>query len=406
MEKEFKYLLALSYANKDEEQYQIATKAAEELGNIFQDEFFWDRRNEEELSRAEEFEEKLRKLFRSAKYAVILWSDNYINAPFSQVELEEIYRKERAEKKCCYYIIDIGKNITDKKYHSQLDVHKENWEEDLKNIIHNRIKRNIIEETINTAQEDFGVYVQTLKRGSNLAYWHKDYNWNLFALQHLGEDGKEIPNISLWEKTWGYIEKDFEWIMKKLDKNGEKTLRICLNCHLSIAFMLGYIYGDIEQKPSGKKLQLYSGKQITSFDFSGCTERSKKIELPVTVHTENAEENGDVVYIISYMRTEDSRILQKVESFLEKESIAYSKVYLVQKEAEIYKPSDLLDIAESISDHIFQEAKISGRTIHLFMRTTAPLAFLLGGKSDLWGHIQLYDFSQSRDSYATSLKKI
>ena len=59
MEKEFKYLLALSYANKDEEQYQIATKAAAELENIFQDKFFWDRKNEEELSRAEEFKEKI-----------------------------------------------------------------------------------------------------------------------------------------------------------------------------------------------------------------------------------------------------------------------------------------------------------------------------------------------------------
>lgn len=58
-----------------------------------------------------------------------------------------------------------------------------------------------------------------------------------------------------------------------------------------------------------------------------------------------------------------------------------------------------MNIAEFISDHIFQKAKIPGQTIHLFMRTMAPFAFLLGGKSDFWGHVQLYDFFQNRGTY-------
>ena len=283
MKKEYEHWVALSYANKDEEKYQIATKAAAELESIFQDGFFWDRKNVEELSKAEDFKEKLRKLFGSAKYAVILWSDNYIQAPFAQVELEKIYEKERENEECCYYIIDIGGDITDTKYHNQLDIHKEGWEKELKDIIHNRIKKNILKDTIASAKEkeDYGIYVQTLKRESNLAQWHKDYDWNLFALQYVGKDGKEIANTVLWGKTWDYIEDNFKSIMEVLPQNGEKTLRICLNCHLSIAFMLGYRYGDMEKKPFKKNLQLYSGNQVTPFDFRGCTGKYKKEKLPV-----------------------------------------------------------------------------------------------------------------------------
>lgn len=408
MKKEYEHWVALSYANKDEEKYQIATKAAAELESIFQDGFFWDRKNVEELSKAEDFKEKLRKLFGSAKYAVILWSDNYIQAPFAQVELEKIYEKERENEECCYYIIDIGGDITDTKYHNQLDIHKEGWEKELKDIIHNRIKKNILKDTIASAKEkeDYGVYVQTLKRESNLAQWHKDYDWNLFALQYVGKDGKEIANTVLWGKTWDYIEDNFKSIMEVLPQNGQKTLRICLNCHLSIAFMLGYRYGDMEKRPFKKNLQLYSGNQVTPFDFRGCTEKYKKEKPPVEIYSENSGEKGDVIYIISLTNKANPGILKEVKLFLEKESIVYSKVYLLQQELEIHNPSELMNIAEFISDHIFQKAKIPGQTIHLFMRTMAPLAFLLGGKSDFWGHVQLYDFFQNRGTYGASLKKI
>lgn len=82
----------------------------------------------------------------------------------------------------------------------------------------------------------------------------------------------------------------------------------------------------------------------------------------------------------------------------------YSKIYLFQSKSEIKDAEELEDKAAYINKKM-QEYRSSGNTVHLFLDTLAPLAFLLGGKRTFPGEVKLYEYIAEREEYVASLNR-
>lgn len=417
MKKEQEHEIALSYAHKDE---KIAEMIKEELENIFAGSFFMDSVKPEELSNASIFKEKLKDIFQRSNYAIILYSEGYKEGTFTGVEKESILKKEEEETESHFFIINVDDckipegEILHNRTYMALKVQgseENNIREQIYDIVHNKIKKFIVKQSINEKkkQGEYSLNVQTLFENSNLAQWRMDYDWNLLGHAFIGEDGRKVKEgigeENTWEVFWDYIKKEFNWIKAGLSQEKDTVRRIHLNCHLSIAYKLGQIYGDLRQASGNRNLVLLSSNRVGDNIFT----LNKKIpekepEEFCQQYEGNNSESTDIVCIIAITPQERKNILETVKNFLKQQGQEYSKICFFQKNMEIEDADTLEILAEYLRKKMENCIGGSAGKIHLFPNTAAPLMFVLGARTIFPGEVQLYEYQPKKNSYEKSLK--
>lgn len=406
------YEIALSYAHDD---IKIAELVGEELKNIFSDSFFMDKHDPSVLANADDFTEKLRKIFRNANYAVILNSERYINGEFTKVECNAIIGKAR-EKDDYSHIFII--NINDykvperlsKSTYVSLEVPENKYSKSLAKqinyIVHKVIKENIIKKTVYETKKstEYSFNIQTLQNGSNPFKWKEDYDWNLLGIAYIKEDGKRIKDSSSWDEFWGYINNEFDLVKDNLDKLPDAVFKLRFNCHLSIAYKLGEIYGDLYQMTEKRNLILMGS--IKEKDICFNFERETKYEIPEDFCIEysgNDLGNSDIVCILSIKQEENKQVLERVKEFLDRSKIGYSKICLFQKKIVIEDVNTLEGMGQYLRERMKELRTGSKCRIHLFADTSAALMFVLAAKTNFPGIVKLYEYIPAIDSYEFSL---
>lgn len=419
------YEIALSYARKDS---RIEKIVEEELEKVFTGGVFTDMLRSEELANAGQIKEKLQNIFRQARYSVILYSKNYYEGNFTLTELEAIRSCVEAEKESHFFILKIndGQRLPDKLHgctYIDLNVPESSKEDgnseskkyvkdleevtnEIRDKIHNQIKKFMIEQTIieKSEKKEFSLNVHTTFWPGNEANWKMDYDWNLLGTAFIEERGRSIKKETTWQDFWMYLEKDFLWIKKNLNREPDFLFKIHFNCHLSIAYKLGQIYGDLGQVSGNRNLVLMSSNGISGCEFP--LEKEIHYMLPEDFCQEyegNNSKSTDIACIISIKLREEKSILNTVRDFLDGQGLDYCKIYLFQKKMSIDNADTLENMAEYLREKMKECRTGSKCKIHLFPDTTAPLMFALGARTIFPGEIQLYEYNQKEDSYTRSL---
>lgn len=407
----FRYELALSYAHKDE---PVAAMISEEFKNIFQNTFFKDTIHSHELTSAADFKKRLCHLFNVSHYAAILYSPNYQNGKFAQVELKaitELYEedanprfiiinindtpvKERALKGLTYIPLPLeGKTASEKK-------------KLIKEIIHKQIKKHIIRQTLTDFGDSYKISVRTLFAEGNSPIWEPQYNWNLFTTEFINAESRKLKSEYTWNDLWEYVKTDFAEIYNKLKIMPFYHCTLNLNCHLSIAYKLGLMYGDLSL-PEHRHLTLKSGKGQADFSFTA--ERACTFEENVFSRSESSGNDSfadSIICIVSLTSRNAYGLTETVRKSIELNQIKYKKIFSFSAAIKIGNAKELEQIAECLADQLAAaRADSCADKIHLFLRAPAALAFVLGNKKIFPGNIILYEYDQYLDSYAKSLER-
>jgi len=410
------YEIALSYAHKDKD---IADMVGKELEDIFAGGFFMDELRPEELANADPFRQKLRNIFERSAYAVILYSENYRKGQFTTVEMEKILEKEErgSESRCFIINIDDCRGIDEQMHNCTymvLEVHSpetgddavdlDKVQEQVYDIVHHRMKKcmmmQAIEKRIRGKKGACALRVQTLCANGNTFCWDQKYDWNILAKKYVDQDGRKLA----WQDCWQYIEKEFMVIKTALNGLTDVKWRIHFNCHLSIAFKLGQIYGDLGQASGNRNLILVSSNRMQNTEFVLNREMHiQQVSDFCQICDGNSEETADIVCIISIKLREKSPILDTVRQFMERQGKKYCKICLFQKEMSINDADTLESMAAYLRQKIISSRPGSDCKVHLFPDTTAPLMFALGARSVFPGTIQLYEYNPKGDTYEESL---
>lgn len=413
-----KYKIALSYAHKDKD---IADIVKKELENIFSGGFFMDELRPEELANADPFREKLENIFHRSEYAVILYSENYRKGQFTSTEMKKILKmaEERDDVRffiiniddcrgidkdmsgCTYIVLNTNSSAADE-VHPKPDV-----QEQLHDIVHNKIKKHIIMKTVEEKkrEEEYSVRIQTLSANGNSFLWKMEYDWNLLGKAFIDEEnGRKVKKETSWADLWKYVKTDFLMIKDELSKEPDVKRRIYLNCHLSIAYKLGQIYGDLRRASGNRNLFLESSNRDSDTVF----ELSREMhDTPVEDFCQNYEgnccESADNVCIVSIKPKIQGNILETVKYFLEIQGKKYHKIYLFQKEMLIGDADSLENMAEYLRSKMAGYQNKSNCRIHLFPDTMAPLMFALGARTIFPGVVQLYEYYPGENTYTESL---
>ena len=412
----FKYELALSYAHKDE---PVAAMISEEFQNIFQDRFFKDTIHPHELSSATNFKNRLRHLFSISHYAVILYSPNYQNGEFAQVELKAITELYGGDVNPRFFIINIDDTTIKEESLNELTYillplkrkTEAEIKERIKEIVHKQIKKYIIQETVSDFGDSYGISIRTLFAEGNTPIWEPQYNWNLFTTEFINTESRKLKSKYTWKDLWDSVKADFNTIYERLKilKSSIKCT-INLNCHLSIAFKLGLLYGQLNSPFSQyRNLVVVSGKGHR-FTFS-----ESRIPTPGgTSAFLKEEKNGNdpradsiVCTVSASLNGRNLSALWKTqEKTIEESNIACKKRFLFHRKGDIENADLLEQIVDSLAEQL-----IAVRTdecvdnIHLFLDTPAALAFVLGNHKVFPGRIILYEYEQNPDCYYQSLER-
>ena len=417
----FDYELALSYAHKDED---IAAIISEELENIFQDKFFKDSIRQHELAEASDFKNKLRSIFDGAHYAVILYSPNYQKGEFTQVELKKIIDLCSSKADRRFFIINIndtspeGTPISELTYNlitlpgklSSLTAEEQRTRDLVfKEIVHARIKKYIIQCTVDNSADSYGISVRTLFAEGNSPTWDTEYNWNLFATKFIDTKGRKLKPEYSWIDLWDYVKTDFNTIYEQISKQ-QIRCEINLNCHLSIAFKLGLLYGQLNSPFSkSRNLMLKSGKGCCfSFSENYIYATDESTALAKEERDGNAPQADSIICTVSVSlngRNPDALWFAQEKS-IESNNIICKKRFLFYKQVDIQNADMLEQIANSLEEQL-TAARVDERAdnIHLFLDTPAALAFVLGNRKVFPGRIILYEYDQDSDSYYKSLER-
>lgn len=416
------YEIALSYAHKDKD---IADMIGNELKDIFADGFFMDELCPEELANADPFREKLMDIFERSNYAVILYSENYRDGMFTSVEMKKILEKEEKKRNSRCFIIniddcsDIEKQMQNCTYivlqthDSETGGQTVDWskvQEKIHKIVQDQIKKCMMIHTVEKKmrQRNKGTYslrIQSMCPKGNEFRWDKECDWNILGKKFIDpEDGKRLKWNTSWQDYWNNIKKEFEEIKTNLGSMPELKRRIYLNCHLSIAYKLGQIYGDLRQASGNRNLILVSSNrtQNTEFVFNS-TIHDKRIEDFYNESDGNNKNAADIVCILSIKPREQGNILDTVKQYLERQGKEYCKICLFQQKMEISDADTLESMAEYLRERIMKARTGSDCKVHLFPDTTAPLMFALGARSVFPGTVQLYEYIYLKDTYEESL---
>lgn len=415
------YEAALSYAHDD---YAVARVLGNELRNVFADQFFMDEFHPEDLAKADSFEETLQNIFQKANTVIILYSENYREGKFTLVELKAILERANCEKEFQWFIININDCDTSKiflgdKTYMPLTIKADNEEwivdrdvrRQIYDNVHKRIKGNVIERSIEKRKdaEKYSLNIHTTFAPGNPGKWKKDYDWNLLAAAYVKEDSRKLKRGASWKKLWDYVENEFLCIKENLEPDIKR--RIHLNCHLSIAYKLGQIYGDLEQGSGNRNLELLSSHGKISFDFAPDQEVHSDLEIEDFCEEieGNNSESKDLICIISIKKTGQQDILETVKEFLKKQGQEYRKICLFKKKMSIEDTESLEKMAVYLRERINtcreESGLISGYTIHIFPDTLAALMFVLGARAIVSGKIKLYEYDMDENSYEMSLTK-
>ncbi len=424
------YGIALSYARKDSEIEKIMEK---ELEQVFTGGVFTDMLRKEKLANTSQLKEKLQSIFQEAEYSIILYSKNYYKGKFTRVEMEAINNCAEPGKEPHSFIVKIdgskkipkewrgrtyiklrmpnsfkkGKAFARRKYAEDLD----NLTRQIRDIIHNRIKKFMIEQKIQESRDkrEFSLNIHTTFGPGNGANWRMDYDWNLLGTGYIEENGRKIKQGTTWQDFWPYLEKDFIWIREELRKGSDACFKICLNCQLSVAYKLGHAYGDLSQGSGNRNLVLTSSNRVSEIEFPLAKEiRYTLPEDFCRVYEGNDTDSTNIACIISIKFRKNERIVETVKEFFDREKMSYSKIYLFQKEAIIERADDLENLAEYMREtmeNCRKGNKDNKGVIHLFPDTMAPLMFVLGARTIIPGKICLYEYDPDQDTYEMSLTK-
>lgn len=411
MDKKYEYEIALSYANGNDELSEIISH---ELDCTFDKAFFKDKLRMDELSMADPFGSTLRSIFQNSRFSLVLYTKEYKKGQFAPIELKEIIKKAEEEKSNNFFIIKADDSPVEEKelqdaYYITLNLchfkTKEEVQQKIEEIVHKNIKPCMIKRSIQDKKKDkqYKLNIHTVYDNGNNAQWLKDYDWNILAKKYI--DKREIKESYTWENLWNSIKTDFNIIKEELEKEKKTTRVIHFNCHLSIAYKLGQIYGNLNQPSTNRNLQLLSSNGKIRFVFG--KERETREERDFCKKYPGNDMMGtDIVCIISIKKPKNEQILEEVKAFLDNKNQKYHSIYLFQDERYINSTEEL----ESLTDYIYNKmlsARIHGKNylFHLFLDTITPLVFVLGGRRPFSGEVQLYEYLENKATYKKSLTR-
>lgn len=406
-----KYELALSYANDNHELSEIISN---ELDATFDKAFFKDTLRVDELSVADPFGATLRNIFRNSRFSLILYTEEYKKGQFAPMELREIIKKAEEENSNNFFIIKaddspVEEEMLQDAYYITLNPDhfktKEEVRERAEEIVQENIKTCMIKRSIQNKKEanKYQLNIHTVYDNGNNVQWLQEYDWNILAKKYV--DRRDIKASYTWEDLWNHIHTDFNIIKEELEKEKETTRVIHFNCHLSIAYKLGQIYGNLDHPSANRNLKLLSSNGRITFDFVKEREKGKENDF-CKKYSGNDMMGSDIICIVSIKKPKNDQILKEVKAFLDQENQKYHSIYLFQEERYINSTDEL----ENLVDYIYTKmlsAHIPGRKsmFHLFLDTITPLAFVLGGRRPFSGEVQLYEYLENIPTYKKSLTR-
>ena len=406
-----KYEIALSYANGNDELSDIISY---ELDCTFDKAFFKDKLRMDELSLADPLGPTLRSIFKNSRFSLVLYTKEYKKGQFAPVELREIIKKAEEERENNFFIIKaddspIEETQLQDAYYISLNPNlfktKEDVQKKVEEIVQKNIKTCMIKRSIKDKKENnkYKLNIHTIYDNGNNVQWLRNYDWNIIAKKYV--EKREVKEPYTWEDFWHSISLDFNIIKEELEREKETTRVIHFNCHLSLAYKLGQIYGNLNQPSTNRNLQLLSSNGKIKFVFA--KERVARDEKDFCEdYSGNDMMGSDIICIVSIKYPKNEQILDEVKAFLDNENQKYNSIYLFQDERYINSTEEL----ESLADYIYNKmlsSRIHGRNcrFHLFLDTITPLAFVLGGRRPFPGEVQLYEYLENKATYKNSLTR-
>lgn len=387
----YKYEMAMSYSHKDK---VIADKIAKSLKDIFEEKFFKDDICQHEIIVADDMKRTLENIFENSKYSIVLFSKSYMDGKYCPIELEKIIEDLKITgNKFFVIIVDESKFINEDIVYYRL---KKLNQLEIKRAI-NSIINKLIEDSLKKADKEYRLNIKTNFISGNEDNWLKEFDWNILTKQYVKKDGREVKD---WRSLWKYIKSNFQ-IIKSERENKKMIIR--LNCHLSIAYKLGQVYGDMTRVSGNRSLVIENSngprESEFSFDNKYVNENTDMYKgLDKVVKTGGGT---DIVYIVSVKYNQTPDIMKDVEKSLK--DINYKKCILFSLYKGIESTRELEDISYFIRENIVHYSGKSNGTTHLFLDTMSPIAFLLGGKSITYGDVCLYEYIPKKEEYIQSL---
>lgn len=208
-----------------------------------------------------------------------------------------------------------------------------------------------------------------------------------------------------WNELWKYVKADFTEIYSHLKIMPAYQCTINLNCHLSIAYKLGLLYGDLSL-PEHRNLTLKSGK---GHPFTFAAKRACPSEENAFSCSESGGNDSfadSIICMVSLTSRDAYGLPETVRKSVELNQIKYKNIFMFFAAIKIENTDMLEQIVDSLEEQLAAARAYScADNIHLFLRAPAALAFVLGNKKIFPGNIILYEYDQSSDSYAKSLER-
>lgn len=410
----YEYEVAVSYARKD---IEIVSRFRDELKFIFKDALFIDIDEAYKMTAAIKLSETLREIYgKKAKYIIIFYSANYIEGQFTTVEFNELLMRLKKEEDTVFFCINIGEmhmhdKIADRNYiafNTSEDHHKQVVD------IVKKIKESIINTNLCYCREQlspcFDLNIQSNGKDDNAFRWLKDFDWNILLEKYIDvEDGQKLNSESTWQNIYNDLMENFNFIRRLIRENSASKIKtnIVLNCHLSLAYAIGKVYGDVmEVGRSNRNLSLRGGANYPSFDFLTTIDKTEELALPTYWCEEgNNKKSNNIIVVINIRRYNHGNVVNSAKSCLDYLDCEYESLHLFEYIGEIEKTTHILHFIEFIMEKM-KENKINcpGEKIHLFASTITPLMFVLGGRSRYLGTVQLYEYLFSEKVFNPSIE--
>lgn len=198
-------------------------------------------------------------------------------------------------------------------------------------------------------------------------------------------EGRYIREASLWQES---IRPEVQAFFTQTSLR-TKEHHILLDCHLSIAFLVGY---ELDRKSGAKAFPFQKGVNPGVWKPSG-----EVIQAATSGHWVYAEEPShhegkDVAFSISASRDAANDVRSFIQTLPSIGKLGLASTRQGVGVGSVKGPDHAVALADELADLIRAHRPADGGTLHLFLAVPNALAFFLGQHRGAFGKVQLYEF--------------
>lgn len=393
---QYVYEIGITYASENK---KVAEEFDKGLTKIFgKDAVFYDKRSMD--SNAKHLQEALyQKYYGEIRNILLLYSDSYFNAKFTQPEYQAIIKRlEEKDEDFNLFIVNLENHDLDDVYLKN-HIYYPLTEHDAQayEVLIEKIKQALMRRYI--AQKPLHLSVISKGDTQSIIQWDKKADWSFLFHEFVAERPCRLAAQYRWEDVIQWFKRDFIFARKVFESHEENLIHLNLTCHLSIAFLAGYLFGNPFEKT--RYHLVFTNNREMPFLYLG--EEEKEVTLVKGAFPGNDAESKDLLLILNIQKKPSQVMSNNVLQYCQDKGIAYYKRLELAAELMVDSGGLLKKLAQEIESYVcMEDEKRTNGKIHVFANTLAPLLFLMGGLHRFFGNIQLYEYDMENPTYIPS----